>query len=290
MVERLSKPHVLVVEDYPEARQMYAEYLRFSGFRVDEARNGEEALSKAFALLPNVIVMDLALPLIDGWEATRRLKADPRTAQIPIVALTGQALAEHQDRARLAGCSAFLRKPCLPDELVSTIRAVLGEGDATDSQLGGNHGLIAAPTQRPIPALPRRVRVFLCHASPDKSRVRELYERLKTDAFDPWLDEENLLPGQNWQDEIAKAVRTADVVAVCLSAAATTKTGFVQREIKLALDAAEERPEGKIFLVPVRLEECEVPERLRRWQWVNLYDPAGYAKLAAALRVAAFVS
>lgn len=118
-------PLVLVVEDYPDAREMYAEYLRFSGFRVAEARNGEEALEKSFTLLPDVVLMDLALPLMDGWEATRRLKSDDRTANIIVVALTGHALAGHAEGARRAGCDAFVTKPCLPDELVDEIRRLL---------------------------------------------------------------------------------------------------------------------------------------------------------------------
>lgn len=118
-------PLVLVVEDYPDAREMYAEYLRFSGFRVAEARNGEEALEKSFTLLPDVVLMDLALPLMDGWEATRRLKSDDRTAHIIVVALTGHALAGHAEGARRAGCDAFVTKPCLPDELVDEIRRLL---------------------------------------------------------------------------------------------------------------------------------------------------------------------
>jgi CheY-like chemotaxis protein len=125
--DALSAPLVLVVEDYPDAREMYSEYLRFSGFRVAEARNGEEALEKAFTLLPDVVLMDLALPLMDGWEATRRLKSDPRTAQILVVALTGHALAGHQEGARRAGCDAFVTKPCLPDELVDEIRRLLAQ-------------------------------------------------------------------------------------------------------------------------------------------------------------------
>lgn len=130
----VGSPFVLVVEDYPDAREMYSEYLRFSGFRVAEARNGEEALEKAFTLRPDVILMDLALPLMDGWEATRRLKGDPRTAQILVVALTGHALAGHQEGARRAGCDSFVTKPCLPDELVDEIRRLLAirDGDAAN--------------------------------------------------------------------------------------------------------------------------------------------------------------
>jgi CheY-like chemotaxis protein len=104
---------------------MYAEYLAYSGFRVAEASNGVEALQKAFDLLPDVILMDLSLPGMDGWAATRRLKTDERTQRIPVVALTGHALAGASESARLAGCDAFVTKPCLPDELVLQVRRML---------------------------------------------------------------------------------------------------------------------------------------------------------------------
>jgi two-component system, cell cycle response regulator DivK len=118
-------PMVLVVDDYEDAREMYAEYLQYSGFRVAEARTGAEALDKAFELLPDLILMDLSLPVMDGWEATRRLKADARTKAIPVVALTGHALAGHSEGARQAGCDAFVTKPCLPDALVLEVKRVL---------------------------------------------------------------------------------------------------------------------------------------------------------------------
>ena len=119
------RPLVLVVDDYQDAREMYAEYLSFSGFRVAEASNGLEAVEKAFSLMPDVILMDLSLPGMDGWTATRQLKTDERTRAIPVVALTGHALAGASDGARQAGCDAFVTKPCLPDELVVEVRRVL---------------------------------------------------------------------------------------------------------------------------------------------------------------------
>lgn len=118
-------PLVLLVEDYDDAREMYAEYLRGAGFRVAEARDGEEALLQAFSLVPDVILMDLALPRLDGWEATKRLKSDRRTSTIPIVALTGHALQGHAEGAKQAGCDAFVTKPCLPDDLVVQIERFL---------------------------------------------------------------------------------------------------------------------------------------------------------------------
>jgi CheY-like chemotaxis protein len=118
-------PLILVVDDYQDAREMYAEYLQFSGFRVAEARNGNEAVDQAFALRPDLILMDLSLPGKDGWEATRELKADDRTRHIPIVALTGHALAGASDGAKKAGCDSFVTKPCLPDDLVVEVRRML---------------------------------------------------------------------------------------------------------------------------------------------------------------------
>jgi CheY-like chemotaxis protein len=128
-----SQPLVLVVEDYQDAREMYAAYLAFSGYRVAEATNGLEAIEKTIELMPDIILMDLALPRMDGWEATKRLKSDERTKHIPIVALTGHALAGHAEGARQAGCDAFVTKPCLPDALVAEIRRMLAGASETGS-------------------------------------------------------------------------------------------------------------------------------------------------------------
>ena len=144
-------PMVLVVEDYADAREMYAEFLRFMGFRVAEARNGEEALARAVEFTPDVVLMDLALPLMDGWEATRRLRSDPRTSQVIIVALTGHALAGHAEGARRAGCDAFVTKPCLPDDLVEVIRGLL-EVRQREARRGASLG--TAPTDHPVPPAP----------------------------------------------------------------------------------------------------------------------------------------
>jgi CheY-like chemotaxis protein len=118
-------PLVLVVDDFVDAREMYSQYFEFSGFRVVEAANGSEAVEKAVELLPNIILMDLSMPGMDGWEATRRLKADARTQNIPIIALTGHALTGFKQSAREAGCDAFVTKPCLPDALVDQVWRLL---------------------------------------------------------------------------------------------------------------------------------------------------------------------
>ena len=109
------------MEDFDDAREMYRDYLEFSGFSVETARDGREAIDKARRLQPDLILMDLSLPGIDGWEATRLLKAAPDTAHLLIVALSAHALATEGDRARAAGCDGFIAKPCLPSDLVDEI-------------------------------------------------------------------------------------------------------------------------------------------------------------------------
>lgn len=128
--------------------------------------------------------------------------------------------------------------------------------------------------------------VFLCHASEDKPLVRTLCSRLKKDGFSPWLDEDELLPGQDWQIEIKKAVRAAGAVVVCLSPRSTTKEGYLQRELRYVLDIADEKPEGTIFVIPVKFENCEIPERLSSLQWVQ-YSDEGYDRLRRALQLRA---
>ncbi|MES1243653.1 MAG: response regulator [Acidobacteriota bacterium] len=118
-------PLVLVVDDVAHGREIFAEYLEFRGFRVATAEDGIEAMDKAFELRPDVILMDLSLPGIDGWEATRRLKQDERTRAIPIIALTAHALASAHDRAKDVGCDAVVTKPCIPKDLEAEVRRQL---------------------------------------------------------------------------------------------------------------------------------------------------------------------
>jgi CheY-like chemotaxis protein len=116
---------VLIVDDFEDNRQMYAEFLAYSGYHVLEATDGAEAVAKAKELAPDLVVMDLSLPVMDGWEATRRLKGDPTTRHIPILALTGHSFDGHSQEARDAGCDGFLAKPCLPERLLQAIRQML---------------------------------------------------------------------------------------------------------------------------------------------------------------------
>lgn len=127
---RVRPPVVLVVDDFPDNREMYGEYLEHIGFRVLEASDGQTAVDIARQEKPAAIVMDLSLPVLDGWEATRILKSDEATASIVIVVLTGHAEAASRARAIEAGCDEFMAKPCLPAALAELIKKRLDAGGA----------------------------------------------------------------------------------------------------------------------------------------------------------------
>jgi CheY-like chemotaxis protein len=120
-----SRPLVLLVDDIEDCRDVYGQFLRFTGYEVVEATDGYEALATAVTLAPDAIVMDLWLPHLDGWESIRRLKASPATASIPVLVLTGDAYAQARHDAEDAGCEAYLVKPCLPMAVAAEIGRLL---------------------------------------------------------------------------------------------------------------------------------------------------------------------
>jgi two-component system, cell cycle response regulator DivK len=120
-----TRPLVLIAEDFEDARELYRDYLEFSGFDVEAAANGREAIEMASRLQPDVILMDASMPVLDGWQATRDLKSRPETRNIPVIALTAHAFDDARQQAKVAGCDGFITKPCLPDDLVQKVRETL---------------------------------------------------------------------------------------------------------------------------------------------------------------------
>jgi len=137
--------------------------------------------------------------------------------------------------------------------------------------------------------MPRPLRVFLCHTSQDKPAVRELSRQLVNEGWiETWLDEKSLLPGQDWRIKIEEAVEDSDIVVICLSAHSVTKEGYVQKELRYAREIALEKPDDTIFIIPLRLDECEVPRGLRFYQWVDYFGEnkdVSYKALVASLNL-----
>jgi hypothetical protein len=126
--------------------------------------------------------------------------------------------------------------------------------------------------------------VFISYAYEDREKVKPIYERLKKEGFSPWLDTERIAPGQNWKEAIEKAISDTDVVLVCFSQHSLSKEGFIQKEIRSVLSNAEEKPEGTVFVIPIRLDDSPIPSFLRKWQFADLSTGIGVDKLIQSLK------
>ena len=146
----------------------------------------------------------------------------------------------------------------------------------------GNNNLSDANVTKLVP--------FLCYAKENQTVVREFSERLKSEGWiDPWFDEDDILPGQIWQDSVANGVRNSHAVIIFLSKIAIASEGFFHKELKLALDTAAEKPEGTIFIIPIRINDCDVPEVLAKFQYVDYFGSEEhkaqvYSSLIASLK------
>lgn len=187
--------------------------------------------------------------------------------------------------------------------------SIIINGDVSNSTIiiGDNSSLTAStPLQqtekKPVPAAASvvgsesagsKLIPFLCYAKENSTGVREFRERLKAEAWiDPWFDEEDILPGQKWEGSVAEAVHNSHAVIIFLSSIAVRTEGFFHVELKLALDAAAEKPDGTIFIIPIRLDACDVPERLQPYQYVDYFGDEEqkdhvYTSLIKALKVRA---
>jgi len=147
---------VLLVDDISDSREMYAFFLRASGYAVHEAADGGDAVDIALEFRPDVIVMDLSLPSMDGWTAIATLSASPETARIPVVVLSAHTFPADEQRAREAGAAAFLAKPCPPDELARHVRRVSKTCDQAfaviPSEIPAAVAASTAPQTGPTPA------------------------------------------------------------------------------------------------------------------------------------------
>ena len=129
----------------------------------------------------------------------------------------------------------------------------------------------------------KQIQIFLLHARSDEEEIRRLYRRLLKEGANVWLDREKLLPGQDWVYEIHQAIQNSDVVIVCLSKQFNKQGGYRHEELRIAIERANSLAQGEIFIIPARLERCELPDSLRRWQCVDLFATNGYKKLVQAL-------
>ena len=272
---------VLIVDDQPLLAATHETVLRQSGMLVSTVTNPLRIFS-AMGFVPDLILIDLYMPGCTGVELVAVLRQVDAYIDIPMVYLSAETHLNRQMAALAQGGDDFLTKPIQLDHLVQAVTHRIERTREKRRTLLSRQLRTSAIVDNSISWRP--LRVFLCHSKHDKEMARTLYRNLRQMQFQPWLDEEDILPGQDWEQEIREAVHKADVVVICLSQASVTSTGYMHKEVRFALDAAEYQPEKSIFMIPVRLDDCTVPSRLERWQWVNLYEGTGYQQLMKALQ------
>lgn len=125
--------------------------------------------------------------------------------------------------------------------------------------------------------------IFISYAREDEDVALEIFSILVSEGFSVWIDKKNLMPGQDWKIEIEKAIKGSSVFLACLSNSSVNKTGFVQAELKRAFDVADLMPEGKIFIIPLRLDDCQVPYKIQHLQWLNYYETGSRDRLLAVI-------
>ena len=133
--------------------------------------------------------------------------------------------------------------------------------------------------------MPEKPTIFLSYAREDRARVEQVYDSLKAEGFNPWLDTRDIMAGQDWSEVIGQSIRNADCMLVFISRHSVSKRGYVQREIRSALSELAALPPGASFLIPVRLDDSEPPETLRHIQYVDFFEPTGWNDLLKALRM-----
>ncbi len=183
-----------------------------------------------------------------------------------------------------------------PQELkvVEPVTSKVNELDLSGSSPAKDNQEIDQPMENNLDSTTGKksqIQIFIAHASEDKPQVRELYTKLKQAGYKPWLDEEELIPGLNWREEIPKALKSSDLFLACLSSISISKRGYIQKEFRMAMEMLAEMPSGTIYLIPLKLDDCEIPElgqseyglNLRDIQWLDYWKPNGFEKLIKAI-------
>ena len=258
----MSNHSVLVVDDDSTVRELL-KYRLGKQHKVRAAENGKEALALVQEEHPDLILSDIMMPSMDGITLKRELDSNIETRVIPFIFLTARADEEAHKKGVHLGADDYITKPFDMDRVLIRVSRLLERVDYYRGNVDEEEG-----SQKPL-------NVFLSHGKEDSDRVAEVYDALEKHGVNPWMDKKDLLPGQDWEAEIRKAIRRSHVVIVFLSESSVDRRGYFQKEIKIALDMSLKEPEGAIFLIPVRLEKCFVPEPLSDSHWLDLFrsDP-----------------
>lgn len=259
----MAQPKILLVDDDHDFLKIATEFLELRGYSVVSTSDLETAKRMLEEGSFAIAFLDICFDMKDNRdERGLALAIDTiGTSSVPKVILTVLKDAEYvraslMPRGKTGAAIDFLHKEGGLQQMADAVERVV-----------------------------RRARVFLSYASPDRETVLKLYQQLQVSGFLPWMDKMDLEPGEIWEEAVRKAIRQTDFAIVCLSKESVDRSGPYQNEILLILKILREQPQGKIFLIPARLQECEiVHEELRAIHRVDLFSPDGYKKLVQALQ------
>jgi len=263
---------ILIVDDNESVRKTLAGVFADAGYLVRTAGDEEGAIKALNSEYFHFIIIDIRLQGNDdndesGVELTGIIRGKNIDSQI--IFITGKAVrGQHLTFAKEYNVLAYIEKT---DNWVENVLETI--------DIFSSPELIAYHRNR------EDAQIFLSYAREDQEKVEEIYEKLLAAGFKPWMDTKDILPGEDWEIAIKKAAKNSKFFIACLSHNSVTKRGFLQKEFTIALAIKEEKLEDDIYLIPLRLEICDVPERFGSIQWVDLFDDSGWVKLLKAIRV-----
>lgn len=272
--QKNTRPRILIVDDHSIYR-LGIQNILSPHAEVESASSTSQALEILKDRPVDLIISDINRPESTGLDFLDAVRKDPRTRYTPFVFLTVMGDEEHyRNRALMQGCDEIFSKLESATFLEFRIVRLLERATALKQK--------SFPSTQTEP-----LRVFISYAKEDRASASHLSEFLSQNGVIAWFDEKELKAGQEWETEIQKGLRTSHAVILCLSNHSISKTGYVQKEFRIALDLADYQPPGAIFIIPLRIEQCLVPDRFTKWQWLDFFHESAKDRLLEALEARA---
>lgn len=265
-----SKKRILVVEDDPHVVIFVTDTLEYMGFEVLVARNGLVGLENAKKEKPDLLILDVMMPEMDGYEVCRRLKSDTKTKKIPILMLTAKGQIQDKVKGLDIGADDYLAKPYDKEEFESRVKALIRRTSNKDEK-----SVIDT-----IPTL------FLSYARADAQHVEKIYQMISRQGYTPWMDVHDISGGEDWLHAINVAIDKSELFVPILSNNSVNRRGMIVKEVQRALDRWHGMLPGDIYVIPIRLDDCPIPELIQHLQVLDWEEGRGKSKLFKAIDVA----
>jgi two-component system, OmpR family, alkaline phosphatase synthesis response regulator PhoP len=264
-----SKKRVLVVEDDPHVVIFVTDTLEYMGFFVLVARNGIEGLEKARKEKLDLIILDVMMPEMDGYEVCRHLKTDIKTQHLPILMLTAKGQLQDKVKGLDIGADDYLAKPYDKEEFESRVKALIRRTSNNDKS-----AVNTAPS------------LFLSYSRADVQHVEKIYQVLSRQGYKPWMDMHDITGGEDWMHAINTAIDRSELFVPILSNNSVNRRGMIIKEMQRALEKWRGMLPEDIYVIPIRLDDCPIPELIQHIQVLDWEAGKGKSKLFQAIDVA----